>query len=139
MWNPVDRVWWDFQAGYTRATFENHRDASGARVDGKSVPYVPRMTLRTGVTVDLGGGFSGNVSYAAVGETQYDERNTASFAQKRYGIVSAHLRYRRDRWTVAVYGHNLFEEEYYQFINPEIYAGGPGAPRRFGVQLSYEL
>jgi iron complex outermembrane receptor protein len=139
MWNPVDRVWWDFQAGYTRATFENHRDASGVRVDGKSVPYVPRMTLRTGVTVDLGGGFSGNVSYAAVGETQYDERNTATFAQKRYGIASAHLRYRHDRWTVAVYGHNLFEKEYYQFINPEIYAGAPGAPRRFGVQLSYEL
>ena len=40
---------------------------------------------------------------------------------------------------MALYGQNLFEEEYYQFINPEIFAGSPGAPRRYGVQLSFEF
>lgn len=138
MWSPVDRVWWDFQAGYTSATFEDHRDALGARVDGKRVPYVPRSTLRTGVTVDLGAGFSGNASYQIVGRTYYDERNTAMFAQKSYGVANAQLRYQFDQWTVAVYGHNLFRERFYQFINPEIAAGAPGAPRRFGVQLTLQ-
>jgi len=139
MWNPVERVWWDFQAGYTRTTFEDHRDASGTRVDGKSVPYVPRFTLRTGVTVDFGGGFSGNVSYAAVGRTVHDERNTEFFAQKSYGIAAAQLRYRFDNWAVAIYGQNLFEKAYDQFINPEILAGAPGAPRRVGVQLTFDF
>jgi outer membrane receptor protein involved in Fe transport len=138
MWSPIEKVWWDFQAGYTDATFEKHRDSSGARVDGKHVPFIPKYTIRTGVTVDFGQGFSGNASYAAVGRTFYDERNTAMFSQKSYGIVNAQLRYRFDRWTTALYGQNLFEEDYYQFINPEIFAGSPGAPRRFGVQLSYE-
>jgi outer membrane receptor protein involved in Fe transport len=138
MWNPVERVWWDFQAGYTGATFEKHRDASGAGVSGKRVPFIPRYTLRTGVTVLLGQGFSVNASYAAVGRSYFDERNTAMFAQESYGIVNAQLRYRFDRYTVTLYGQNLFEEEYYQFINPEIFAGSPGAPRRYGVQLSYE-
>ena len=36
MWNPVERVWCDFQVGCTDATFEDHRDASGARVDGRA-------------------------------------------------------------------------------------------------------
>ena len=138
MWNPVERVWWDFQAGYTDATFDNHRDASGASVKGRRVPFVPTSTLRTGVTVDLGHGFTANASYAAIGRTYFDERNSALFAQKSYGIVNAQLRYRYHRYTVTLYGQNLFEEDYYQFINPEIFAGSPGAPLRYGVRVSFE-
>ncbi|MDP3069125.1 MAG: TonB-dependent receptor [Opitutaceae bacterium] len=138
MWSPVERVWWDFQAGYTSATFEDHRDATGVSVFGKRVPFVPRSTLRTGVTVDLGGGFTGNASYQIVGRTFYDERNTAMFSQASYGVANAQLRYRFDQWSVALYGHNLFRKGYYQFINPEIAAGAPGAPRRFGVQLTLQ-
>lgn len=137
MFNPIDRVWWDLQAGYTEATFKSHRDASGASVSGKRVPYIPQSTLRTGVTVDLVKGLSVNASYIAIGRTFYDERNTAMFAQKSYGVVNAQIRCRFDRWTATVYGQNLTQEEFYQFINPEIFAGSPGAPRRFGVQLSF--
>ena len=137
MWSPIEKVWWDFQAGYTDATFDDHRDASGARVDGKRVPFIPSATLRTGVTVDFGQGWSANASYAAIGRSYFDERNTAMFAQPAYGIVNAQLRYRFDRYTVAVYGQNLTDKNYYQFINPEIYAGSPGAPRRVGVQFSF--
>jgi len=138
MWNPIERIWWDFQAGYTDATFEKHRDSTGASVSGKHVPFIPEFTLRTGVTIDFGQGFSGNASYAAVGRSYFDERNTSAFSQKSYGIVNAQLRYRFERCAVTLYGQNLFEKEYYQFINPEIFAGSPGAPRRFGVQLSFE-
>ena len=137
MWSPIEKVWWDFQAGYTDATFDDHRDASGTRVDGKRVPFIPSATLRTGVTVDFGQGWSANASYAAIGKSFYDERNTALFAQPAYGIVNAQLRYRFDRYTVAVYGQNLTDKNYYQFINPEIFAGSPGAPRRVGVQFSF--
>ncbi len=139
IYSPVDRVWLDLQAGYTEATFEDHRDATGANVNGKHVPYVPRSTLRAGVTVDLTRGWAANASYAAVGRTAYNERNTASFVQKSYGIVNAQLRYRTGQWTGAVYAQNLLQKDYYQFINPEIFAGAPGAPRRFGVQLTLEF
>jgi iron complex outermembrane receptor protein len=138
MWNPVERVWWDFQAGYTDATFDDHRDASGANVNGKHIPFVPKCTLRTGVTIGFGHGLSANASYAAVGRTYYDEQNTPSFSQKAYGIVNAQVRYRVDQFTATIYGQNLFEKDYYQFINPEIFAGSPGAPRRIGVRLSFE-
>ncbi len=137
MWSPVERLWWDFQIGSTAAKFEDHRDSIGTRVDGKHVPFVPKLTLRTGVTVDFGRGFSANASYAVVGRTYYDERNTTAFSQKSYGIVNAQLRYRVGQWTVALSGQNLFAKKYYQFVNPEIFAGSPGAPRRVGVQLSF--
>ena len=138
MWNPVERLWWDFQAGYTDATFAEHRDATGTDVSGKSVPFIPRSTLRTGVTVDLGGGFAANASYAAVGRSSFDERNTAAVAQPSYGLVHAQLRYRRAHWSATLYAQNLADEKYWQFINPEIFAGSPGAPRRVGVRLSFE-
>jgi iron complex outermembrane receptor protein len=138
MWSPIERLWWDFQIGCTEATFDDHRDASGARVDGKRVPFVPKLTLRTGVTYDFGHGFSANASYATIGRTYYDERNTAMFSQKGFGLVNAQLRYRIEQWSVAVYGQNLFDKTYYQFVNPEIFAGSPGAPRRLGIQLSLE-
>ncbi len=137
MFSPVERLWWDFQIGCTDATFEDHVDASGVRVDGKRVPFVPQLTLRTGVTVDFGHGFSANTSYAVVGRTYYDERNTALFAQGRYGLANARLSYRTGAWTFTVYGQNLFGQDYYQFVNPEIFAGSPGAPRRVGLQLAF--
>jgi len=137
MWSPVERLWWDFQAGYTDATFAEHRDATGASVNDKKVPFIPKYTVRTGLTADFGGGFSGNISYAAVGRTFFDERNTVMFSQKSYGTASAQLRYRFENWAVTAYAHNVFEKDYYQFINPEIYAASPGAPRRFGVQWSF--
>jgi iron complex outermembrane receptor protein len=138
MWNPVERVWWDFQAGYTDAKFDEHRDAAGTNVKGRRVPFIPKYTLRTGVTVALAKGLSANASYASIGRTYFDERNTTAFSQASYGIVNAQLRFRFDRWTATVYGHNVFDKNYYQFLNPEIFAGVPGAPRRFGVQVAFE-
>jgi iron complex outermembrane receptor protein len=138
MWNPVERLWWDFQAGLTDSTFRDHLDAAGARVDGRRVPFVPRGTLRTGATLELGPGLSFNASYAAVGGLHFDERNTAMFSQGSYKLVNAQLSYRAGNWSAALHAENLLGEEYYQFINPEIFAGSPGAPRTVGVRISFE-
>ena len=138
MWSPIENLWLDAQLGTTQATFEEHTDSSGAKVNGRHVPFVPKYTFRTGATLSLTKAVSFNASYAATGTTFYDERNTGMFAQKSFGLFNAQLRYRTEGWTAAVYGHNLTDRRYDQFINPEIYAGSPGAPRRFGVQLSFE-
>jgi iron complex outermembrane receptor protein len=138
MWSPVENLWWDVQLGTTYATFRDHADSSGAKVNGRQVPFVPKYTLRTGATLSLSRALSINASYAATGSTAYDERNTGTFTQKAYGLFNAQIRYQVEGWTVALYGHNLADRRYDQFINPEIYAGSPGAPRRVGVQLSFE-
>ena len=138
MWSPVENLWWDVQLGTPQATFEDHADSSGAKVNGRQVPFVPKYTLRTGATLSLSRALSLNASYAATGSTAYDERNTAAFTQKAFGLFNAQVRYQVEGWTVALFGHNLANRRYDQFINPEIFAGSPGAPRRVGVQASFE-
>jgi iron complex outermembrane receptor protein len=137
VFNPAKGLFFDFQAGYTNAEFDKHRDSLGADVSGKSVPFIPEYTIRTGVRCELENGFFGSSSYTAFGKTYYDEQNQSGFSQSAFGVWDAHIGYRRDGFSVAVYGRNLTEEKYYQFINPEIQAGSPGAPQRFGLRLDF--
>ena len=135
VFNPRQGLFFDFQAGYTDAQFDKHRDSLGADVSGNSVPFIPEYTVRTGVRFELENGFYGSSSYTAYGKTYYDEQNQAGFAQSSFGIWDAQLGYRSENFAVSVFGRNLAEEDYYQFINPEIQAGSPGAPQRFGLHL----
>ena len=135
VFNPSQGLFFDFQAGYTNAEFDKHRDSLGVDVSGNSVPFIPEYTVRTGVRFELENGFFGSSSYTAYGKTYYDELNQGSFSQSSFGIWDAQIGYRHDNFSIAVYGRNLAEENYYQFINPEIQAGSPGAPQRFGLRL----
>ena len=101
MWNPVERVWWDFQAGYTDATFDSHRDATGFSVNDRHVPFIPKYTLRTGVTVSSAKAFRRTRATPRWAERIFDERNTSLFSQKSYGIVNAQVRYRVEHWTAT--------------------------------------
>jgi outer membrane receptor protein involved in Fe transport len=47
------------------------------------------------------------------------------------------LGYRKNNFTISVFGRNLTDESFYQFINPEIQAGSPGAPERFGLRIDF--
>ena len=47
--------------------------------------------------------------------------------------------YANEDFSVAVYGRNLLGEGYYTFINPQIAAGAPGDPQRFGVRARVDF
>jgi iron complex outermembrane receptor protein len=135
--NSAQGLFFDFQAGYVNAEFDTHRDSLGMDVSGNHVPFIPEYTVRTGVRFELENGFFGSSSYTAYGKTYYDEQNQQGFAQSDFGIWDAQVGYRRENFSVSVYGRNLAEENFYQFINPEIQAGSPGAPQRFGLRLDF--
>ncbi|MDA0348360.1 MAG: TonB-dependent receptor [Verrucomicrobia bacterium] len=135
VFNPSQGLFFDFQAGYTNADFEKHLDSMGVDVSGNSVPFIPEYTVRTGVRFELENGLFGSSSYTAYGNTYYDELNQERFSQSSFGIWDAQIGYRHNNFSIAVYGRNLAEEHYFQFINPEIQAGSPGAPQRFGLRL----
>jgi iron complex outermembrane recepter protein len=135
--NPVNGLFFDFQGGYTNAEFDKHTDSLGADVSGNSVPFIPEYTLRTGIRVELEGGIFASTSYTAYGKTYYDEQNQNGFAQGTFGTWDLQIGYRKDNFSIAAYGRNLTDENFYQFINPEIQAGSPGAPQRFGLRLDY--
>lgn len=134
--NPARGLFFDFQAGYVNAEFDKHRNSRGVAVDGNHVPFIPEYTVRTGIRFEAENGFFGSTAYTAFGNTYYDELNQSAFAQSDYGIWDAQIGYRRENFSVSVYGRNLAGENHYQFINPEIQAGSPGAPQRFGLRLN---
>jgi outer membrane receptor protein involved in Fe transport len=44
-----------------------------------------------------------------------------------------------DRFSVALYGQNLTDEDYYTYINSQINAGSPGDPQIFGIRATVEF
>tara|TARA_B100001123_G_C15341648_1_gene1035231 strand:- start:954 stop:3056 length:2103 start_codon:yes stop_codon:yes gene_type:complete len=133
--NPSPGLFLDFQAGFVDATFAKHRNALGLDVSGNHVPFVPESTLRAGIRFESERGFFGSTSYTSFGKTYYDEQNQSNFAQYSFGIWDLQIGYRDENMTVSVYGRNLSDEIFYQFMNPEIQAGSPGAPKRFGLRM----
>ncbi len=135
VFNPTEGLFFDFQGGFSNAEFDKHSDSMGLDVSGNHVPFIPEYTIRSGIRYESGSGFFGSTSYTAFGKTYYDEQNQAMFAQSAFGIWDAQLGYRKNNFTISVFGRNLTDEVFYQFINPEIQAGSPGAPERFGLRI----
>ena len=73
----------------------------------------------------------------SIGETFFDELNSAMFRQGSYEVYDAQFGYRSEQFSVVAFGENLGDERYYTFINPQIFAATPGAPETFGVRVSW--
>jgi len=136
-WVPVERVTLRGSVGYVDAEFDSYQDpfAPGVSYDGKKVPFVPSYTASTGIRYDFDRGFYVQASGRLAGTTRYDAANTSGFTQDAFAVWDAEVGYATERFSVALYGRNLFDEEYYTFINPQIFAGAPGDPQIFGVRF----
>ena len=137
LWRPCDRFTLRGSFGYTDAEFDRYSDPvlAGVRYDGNEVPYIPEFTGSLGARYEIGNGFYVQTAVRATGETFFNEANQAQFRQGSYWAWDAEAGYANEDFSVAVYGRNLFDEEFYTFINPQIAAGTPGDPQRFGVRV----
>jgi len=137
LWRPNERFTLRGSFGYTDAEFDSYADPvlPGVFHDGNQVPYIPEFTGSLGARYEFGNGFYVQTSVRMAGETYFDEMNTALFRQGSYWTWDAEAGYSNEDFSVAVYGRNLLGEDYYTFINPQIAAGTPGDPQRFGVRV----
>jgi iron complex outermembrane receptor protein len=135
-WAPVEQVTVRGSIGYVDAEFDSYDDpfTAGVSYDGKKVPFVPEYTGSLGVRYDFDCGFYAQTSGRVSGATEFDAANTNAFSQDAYIVWDAEIGYETDRFSVALFGRNLLDEEYYTFINPQIFAGSPGNPQIFGVR-----
>lgn len=140
-WVPVDRLTLRGSLGYVDAEFDSYQDPFNplASYDGKSVPFVPKYTASAGARYDFDNGFYAQTSARFWGRTEFDAANSSTFAQSSYVVWDAEVGYATDRFSVALYGRNLFDKEYYTFISPQIFAGAPGDPQVFGLRLRTEF
>lgn len=136
-WSPVERLTLRGSVGYVDAQFDSYLDpfTPGVSYNGNQVPFVPEYTGSIGVRYDFKCGFYAQTSARASGPTSYDAANTSGFTQDSYVVLDAEIGYTHERFNVALYARNLLDEEYYTFINPQIFAGSPGTPQIVGLRL----
>ena len=136
-WTPVERLTVRGSIGYVNAEFDSYTDpfTPGANFNGREVPFVPEYTGSAGVRYDFESGFFAQTTVRVAGPTRFDAANTGGFTQDAYALWDAEIGYATERFTIAFFGHNLLDEEYYSFINPQIVAGSPGDPQLFGLRL----
>lgn len=135
-WTPIERLTVRGSLGYVNAEFDSYTNPfTFVNFDGKEVPFVPEYTGSAGVRYDFENGFFAQTSVRVAGSTRFDAANTGVFTQDAYALWDAEIGYATERFTVALFGRNLLDEEYYSFINPQIAAGSPGDPQLFGLRL----
>jgi iron complex outermembrane receptor protein len=136
-WAPVDQVTVRGSLGYVDAQFDSYDDpfTPGVNYNGNQVPFVPEFTSSLGVRYDFESGFYAQTAVRVSGATSFDAANSSAFTQDAYVVWDAEIGYANDRFSVALFGRNLLDEQYYTFINPQIFAGSPGDPQIFGLRL----
>lgn len=136
-WSPVKQVTVRGSFGYVDAEFDSYQDpfTAGISYDGNKVPFIPEYTGSLGVRYDFESGFYAQTSARVSGTTEFEAANTERFSQDAYLVWDAEIGYANDRFSVALFGRNLLDEEYHTFINPQIFAGSPGNPQIFGLRI----
>ncbi len=140
-WTPIERLTIRSSVGYVNAEFDSYTDPFPpfGSFNGKDVPFVPEYTGSAGIRYDFASGFFAQTSARVSGPTRFDAANTGTFTQDAYVIWDAEIGYTTERFTIALFGRNLLDEQYYSFINPQIAAGSPGDPQLFGLRLRTEF
>jgi len=126
--------------GYTHATLTRYIDpVSGADLSGVDAPFVPEFDAVAALDYHLDNGFFARVEMVALGNVKFDDFNRELFQESAYVLLNSAVGYRKDKWSVALYGSNLADKEYYTNMNPEIRTGAVGIPREYGVRVGLEF
>ncbi|PAX06765.1 TonB-dependent receptor [Sphingomonas lenta] len=152
---PVKSLLINGALGYTNSSFRR-RDGQNGPVDpstgiafGNRLPFAPEWTASGGIeyAFDLGGGKltpRGDVRYQS--RTFFSPFNLPLEQQEGYALFSARVTFTdaSDRFSIAVFGDNLTDEEYYTFGQNALGAQGVaysylGRPREYGVTASLKF
>lgn len=140
-WQPINGLTVQGGAGYVNTEFDDNQDLllPGVDYNGNKVPFVPEFTGYLGFRYDFPNGLFVQSSVKLTGSTYFNEANDRAYRQSSYACWDAEFGYTKQGFTVAVFGRNLLDEEYYTYINSQIQAGSPGDPQVIGVRATYEF
>ena len=126
--------------GYVEAEIDDWTGTLNGSVkdySGCTMPWAPDLTANAGFSYTHGSGWYGTANVFWAGRQYFDAANTLK--DDGYALVNFKAGYRWDRWDIAVWCKNLFDEEYAQKMVAS--AGSTlvedGAPRTLGVTLNW--
>jgi outer membrane receptor protein involved in Fe transport len=134
---PIDVLTIGVDLGISQVTLQDFRDPFTAAIyDGNRAPYVPSYDASVRVEYRPATGWFVRAEASLVGKTFYTEAEDPMFAQSSYALLSGRVGYSLGRYSIAAFGENLTDKEYYSSITPGTFHGTPGAPRTYGVEVS---
>jgi iron complex outermembrane recepter protein len=148
---PIESLRVSANLAWLDATYTDYPNApvpGGGSVDvtGNRLNYSPEYSASVSAeyTHELAsaGAIYVRGDYSWKDDAFYTPLNNPMVGQEAYGVVNASLGYMspRGEWTVELYGRNLSDEQYLTnvYTASAVPAGIPGAPRNYGVRVSWK-
>ena len=157
-YSPTDGL--KLVAGYSRIASEIKSNSSRPRSVGNESPYTPDYTATVGAEMDVPVGEAWGVQASAylniVGPTWFHviqaQDNPTLFGlpgnftlseREKYSTVDARFALVSDKWTFALVGKNVTDEQFLQEVIPAPEFGGdfihPGSQRRLSFEVGYKF
>lgn len=138
LWNVHRRLCLSGSFGWMHAEFKRFTDpVTGTSLDGNALPYAPEWNGMLAADFHLECGFFTRVEYLVAGPTTYDDRNRPEYEQGAFGLLNTAIGWRKGMVTVTAYATNLTGEEYYTNISTTLRARSVGAPREYGLRMTF--
>ena len=134
--NPMDGLSLYASLGYVETTFNDFPVAGGLNFAGNDFRFSPGFSASVGGNYEHASGFfvSGNVNYS---DGQFsDNENTPGNRSDSFVLANLRAGFRTDRFSIAGFANNLFDEEYLTFQDVNFNQGQGGTERVYGVQAT---
>lgn len=136
-WRPVSACTVTATLGVTDITLRRFTDPfTAADHAGSRAPYAPSYDAHLGATYRFSAGWFVAASATAVGRTYFDEAETITTSAAPHRTLDATAGFEGKRWRVCVFGQNLTDATYATLVVPGVRHFVPGAPRRYGLEVT---
>ena len=107
---------------------------------GNEFPEVSDQSYSVGARFDRGLGLYAQVDANYESDAFATPSNAPDVVRDDRFLVNARIGWRHDSWDVSMFARNLFDEEYFNWISPDLPSGQfqlafPGHPQEIGVEL----
>jgi outer membrane receptor protein involved in Fe transport len=147
-WQAGERLAFHAGIGLLATRFEDYINADGVDLSGREQAQAPNYQYALGGRLDLGRGFYLRLDLEGKDDFFFSDRHDVT--APAYDLVHARLGYDLGRWSLALWGRNLTDEDYAvrgfgSFGNDprKEYAVEPyyqyGDPRLIGISASYRF
>jgi outer membrane receptor protein involved in Fe transport len=147
-WRASDRLQLWVNLGWLETEFENYVNVFGEDLAGRDQAQAPNYQYSLGGQLELGRGFFMRLELEGRDDFYFSDRHDAR--AESYDLLHGRLGYASTNWSLALWGRNLTDEDYYvrgfgsfgndprkDYVTENYFQYG--APRMVGVSASYSF
>ena len=147
-WQPTERLSLYANIGLLETEFDEYINADGEDLSGREQAHAPAYQYAAGGQFDMGAGFYVRLDLEGKDDFFFSDRHEVKSPSQN--LIHMRLGYAADSWTLALWGRNLTDEDYFvrgfgSFGNDprKGYITEPyyqfGEPRLIGVSATYQF